>query len=315
MFRSRAHDVQNMYVSLKQWRILHAVIDFGGFAEAAKHLHLSQSAISYTIAKLQEQLDVQLLKIEGRKAHLTAAGRALLDRSRHVLKEAIELEQMAKQLGQGWGAEVRLAVDQNFPTPLLLRGLQQFATLGCGTYVRVSETTMPRIEDVLRDRSVDLAICSRVPLGFVGEPLVEVEHIAVAHPDHPLAKLCRDATLADLERHIQIGSGLVNELESGSASSAGRIRQWHISDSNTVLEAVSGCLGYAWLPKHRVLDRLQQGTLVQLAINETYSYKTQMYLVHGHPVSAASPAGRVAGIMRGLIGETLAQTEDSDAAR
>ncbi len=54
--------------SMKQWAILAAVVDHGGFAQAAAMLHRSQSAISYSIARLQETLDISLLVVEGRKA-------------------------------------------------------------------------------------------------------------------------------------------------------------------------------------------------------------------------------------------------------
>ena len=53
-------------VTLEQWRVLQAVVDHGGFAQAAEALHKSQSSISYTVAKLQEQLGFPLLAIEGR---------------------------------------------------------------------------------------------------------------------------------------------------------------------------------------------------------------------------------------------------------
>ncbi|MFC1748652.1 LysR family transcriptional regulator, partial [Pseudomonadota bacterium] len=69
-------------VSLDQWRALQAVVECGGYAQAAKQLHRSQSSVSYSVARLQEQLGVPLLEIHGRKAQLTPAGEALLNRSR-----------------------------------------------------------------------------------------------------------------------------------------------------------------------------------------------------------------------------------------
>jgi DNA-binding transcriptional LysR family regulator len=59
--------------SIDQWQVLAAVVDAGGFAQAARTLHKSQSAISYTLAQLQESLGVRLLQIEGRRAVLTPA--------------------------------------------------------------------------------------------------------------------------------------------------------------------------------------------------------------------------------------------------
>ena len=61
-------------VSLDQWRALQAVVDYGGYAQAAAQMHRSQSSVSHAVSKLQAQLGVPLLRIEGRRAVLTTAG-------------------------------------------------------------------------------------------------------------------------------------------------------------------------------------------------------------------------------------------------
>ena len=61
-------------VTIEQWRVFQAIIEQGGYAQAAAYLHRSQSAISYSMSKLQEQLGVPLVKVEGRKAVLTEQG-------------------------------------------------------------------------------------------------------------------------------------------------------------------------------------------------------------------------------------------------
>lgn len=108
-------------VSLEQWRTLQAVVDNGGFAQAAEALHRSQSSISYTVGRMQEQLGVPLLRIDGRKAVLTEAGNMLLRRSRQLVKQASQLEELAHHMEQGWEAEVRLVVDAAYPTARLVR--------------------------------------------------------------------------------------------------------------------------------------------------------------------------------------------------
>lgn len=102
-------------VTLDQWRTLQAVVDHGGFAQAAEALHRSQSSISYTVARMQEQLGVPLLRIDGRKAVLTEAGEVLLRRSRQLVKQAGQLEELAHHMEQGWEPEVRLVVDAAYP--------------------------------------------------------------------------------------------------------------------------------------------------------------------------------------------------------
>jgi len=84
--------------SLDQWAVLAAVIDHGGYAQAAAALHKSQPAVSYALARLQEALDVPLLVVEGRKAVLTEHGRVLLQRARPLLRDLETLEQLARKL-------------------------------------------------------------------------------------------------------------------------------------------------------------------------------------------------------------------------
>lgn len=303
-YRSRPHDIHNLYVSLKQWRIFHAVIDCGGFAEAAKALHLSQSTISYTVGKLQDQLGTALLKIEGRKAILTPEGRALLERSRNVLKEAIELENFAKNLGQGWGEEVRLVVDHNFPVHLLTQALSCFTALGKGAaHVRLREVPTLQAEDVLRDPNVDLAISERVPLGYLGEPLTEVEYVAVAHPEHPLMKLGREVATVDLTQHVQIDMGQANAVEKAFAGNSKHMRRWMMNSFDTVAAALCEGLGYAWLPRHRVQTWLDQGMLGRLPLGDKRTYKSILYLIHGRPWCATPAASRLAEVLRTFAAE------------
>ena len=77
---------------MEQWAVLAAVVDEGGYAQAATALHRSQSAVSYAVGRLQEQLDVPLLVIEGRKAVLTPHGQTLLQRARGLLRDMNTLE-------------------------------------------------------------------------------------------------------------------------------------------------------------------------------------------------------------------------------
>ncbi|RJF92505.1 LysR family transcriptional regulator [Noviherbaspirillum saxi] len=100
----RSHDRIGTRISLRQWRIFHAVYDSGSFAAAGKRLHLTQPTISYAIAQLQEQLGVRMFKNEGRKSILTEDGKTLLNRSRHLLKAALELERFASKLREEIGS-------------------------------------------------------------------------------------------------------------------------------------------------------------------------------------------------------------------
>ncbi|WP_353241816.1 LysR family transcriptional regulator [Providencia sp.] len=54
--------------TLDQWITLQAVVDYGGFAQAAEILHRTQSSISYTISKLEQTLELEIFSLERREA-------------------------------------------------------------------------------------------------------------------------------------------------------------------------------------------------------------------------------------------------------
>ena len=68
-----------MRLTLDALIVLDAIDRKGSFAAAAEELHRVPSAITYTIQKLEQGLDVVLFDRSGHRAHLTPAGRKLLE--------------------------------------------------------------------------------------------------------------------------------------------------------------------------------------------------------------------------------------------
>src|SRR4249920_2815467 len=98
------------YITLEQWRALIAVVEAGGYAQAAETLHKSQSAVTYSVQKIEAQLGLKAFEIQGRKAMLTPTGQMLYRRALALVSDASELEKAAKTLSAGWEAEIGLAV-------------------------------------------------------------------------------------------------------------------------------------------------------------------------------------------------------------
>lgn len=277
--------------TLDQWRSLQAVIDHGGFAQASTHLHRSQSAVSYSVARLQEVLGVELLQIEGRKAQLTEAGSVLLRRSRQLTSEAAELEQLATNLASGWEAEIRLAVDEAYPIDRLMQVLKAFEPVSRGTRVLLKEVVLSGGVDALRQQQADLAITGVIPSSYLGDKLLEIEFIAVAHPDHPLHQLPRAITLNDLAKHLQVvtsDSGAANPQDIGWLDAEHR---WSVTNMNTALMIITNGMGFGWLPEHQIRTSLEQGLLKPLPLREGQTYFAHMYLIYGN-ADQAGPATR-----------------------
>lgn len=253
-------------VTLDQWRTLQAVVDQGGYAQAAETLHRSQSSVSYAVARLQEQLGMQLLRIDGRKAVLTEAGSVLLRRSRQLVNQASQLEDLAQHLDQGWEAEVRLVVDAAYPNTRLIRALSAFIPQSRGCRVRLREEVLSGVEEVLLSGDADLAITGMNLQGYLGTELGEVEFIAVAHPQHALHQLQRTLSYEDLQSQLQVVIRDSGRLQPRDVGWLGAEQRWTVGSLSTAANFVSSGLGFAWLPSHLIEKELGQGLLKPLPL-------------------------------------------------
>ena len=279
-------------VTLEQWRVLQAVIDRGGFAQAADALHKSQSSVSYTVSKLQEQLGYPLLSIEGRKAQLTERGEVLLRRSRHLIKEAIELEELAHTLGKGWEPELEVVVDQIFPTPALLRALKMFEPQSQGTLVQLKEMVLSGGVEALKNGHPDIVLCSVVPKGYLADPIVAVELVAVAGTGHELLQESLPIDNERLSRELQLvirDSAVETSLDAGWLGSN---RRWTVSSVQSALEIVESGVGFAWLPKADIGDSLEKGLLKPLPLVSGSEKRIQIYAILGKG-ERTGPAARL----------------------
>lgn len=287
---------RNLRISLKQWKMFHAVIDFDGFFGAADNLHVTQSTISHAVAKLQEQLGIPLLELKGRKAQITEEGKILLEKSRDLVRTAIELEELADNLRQGWGPEVRLAMDPGFPPDVLMQALHSTAAFPHKISLNVKDLTPDQARQALHDNEVELAISTQLAFGFAGRQLIEIEHIAVAHPNNPLFSLKRDITVDDLKTQSRIAISGLNHH--GAAESAYRLprypRPWHVSSLDRAISVLRHGIGYAWLPRYQVQQWIDGNQIRSLPLASGASYKTHLYLISGRAVAVDSAARKFA---------------------
>jgi len=286
-------------VTLDQWRALQAVIDNGGYAQAAEQLHRSQSSVSYAVNRLQEQLGLKLLHIEGRKAVLSEAGKVLLQRSRQLLADASAIELQAQHLQQGWEAEIRLATEAAYPTRNLMLALKRFAEHDCKTQIRLQEVVLSGAEDVLLNGLADLVITPYVPQGFLGDELIQVNFIAVAHPDHPLFKLNRSLTNYDLNRetHVMVSDSGSKGIDAGWLSDAQR---WAVNSLESARKIISNGLGFGWLPEIEIEAQLKDNTLKPLPLNEGGQHTAILYMVYADLNRVGPATQQLANILKQL---------------
>ncbi len=289
-------------ISLEHWRSLLAVVDAGGYAQAAEVLHKSQSAVTYAVQRIEELLGVKAFEVVGRKAHLTPTGEVLYRRAKALLEEAGALEGAAGSLAAGWESELRLAVEIVFPTWLLLQCFARFAEERPQMRIELYESVLSGTEEALLQRKVDLAICSQIPPGFVGDSLMRLRFIAAAHPEHPLHQLGRELTVQDLRKHRHL---IIRDTGSQrrAGSSLGAEQSWTVSHKATSIHAAVMGLGFAWFAEDTVRGELERGVLKPLPLREGAERWADLYLVFADRDYAGPGALRLAALIREHVTE------------
>lgn len=248
-------------VSLEQWRMFVAVVEQGGFLQAAEALNKTQSAVSHAVRKLESTLDQTLFLVEGRRAVLTELGHILLPKAKRLLGEAEKIESLARQYQPGVISELALAVDVVFPRELLYRVLERFEESATQTRVRLYETSLSGTRELLEDGKVELGIASTMPVNHVVEPLMSVPLVCVAAPGHPLFREGSDLERSQLGEYRQLVIRDCGTRSSQDTGWLGATQRWTVTNSDTLVHMLERGMGFGWVPEHCVAESLNRGRL------------------------------------------------------
>ena len=278
---------------MEQWAVLAAVIDHGGFARAAISTNRSQSAVSYAVAQLQDAIGVPLLELRGRKSVLTPHGRTLLLRARTLIHDLESLEFLSASLRQGWEPELKLVVEAAYPRSKLLDIVRELQQACPRTQIQLSDAVLSGAEEAIERGLADVVVTSRIPQGFLGDRLLDIEFVAVAAPTHALIRLERDLTVDDLAHQTQAvvrDSGASHPRDEGWL---GAEHRFTVGSMDASLAIVLAGLAYAWLPLHMVAKCIADRRLQRLPLASGGSRYVTLNIVMVTP-GQPGPAARAA---------------------
>lgn len=259
--------------TLEQWSLLEKVVELGSFARAAEETARSQPSVSYNLSLLQERLGVALLAPEGRRAVLTPAGELLLNQVKPLLKAFSYVETRAATLRNGVRTRLDLVVDNIFPRRRLFAILRQFQQMYPQTQVRLTEVLENASSDIVNNEADVMVLTRRQDITGLGEWLMNIDFVAVAHRDHPLFALN-----TPLNDEMLRPWPLIHIADNQpAASTAGE--SWTFSTIDAAIEAVMYQVGYGWLPEERIQTQLEQGVLKMLPLSHGTRRATPLHLI------------------------------------
>jgi DNA-binding transcriptional LysR family regulator len=274
------------HVTLRQLRILAAVVEEESFSAAAKVLHLTQPAVSLQVKELERECGMALIDRSGRRLAITEAGRELVRAAQGVereLKEADDAIAALKGLKSGQLTVTVISTALYFAPRLL----GEFRRRHPGVKLRLDVCNREAIIGHLERDDVDVAIMGRPPkelaIACASETFAPHPHVAIAAPSHPLARRKRIPVKRLLEEPF-----IAREPGSGTRLIGEQLFEKHgvefaptlvMNSTESIKQAVIAGMGVSFLSLHTVGLETATGTLRILDVVGTPVVR-RWYLVH-----------------------------------
>ncbi len=252
-------------LTLDQFLVFVTVFQEGSFAAAARRMNRAQSAITYTIQKLEEQSGFPLFDRSAYRPVLTAAGKALVPRARRILADVADWRHQAEGISKGLEAQLTLAVVSYAPATLLSHVLGEFTRAFPFVEIRILTETFDEAAKALRDGIADLGLLAeRQPDEFERRVCGRIDLVPVAAPTHPLGKIDGSFSATILRDYTQLVISPAPQVDSGRDYGVHAANRWRVNDLQTKYDLVLAGVGWGSMPRSRVEADIAAGRLIEL---------------------------------------------------
>lgn len=246
-----------------------ASVEGGSFAAAAERLHVTGSAISKSVSRLEARLGSTLLERTTRRLKLTDAGHAYYQTCIRIMEELAEAESVLAAQRSIPSGRLRLAVPKTYGRLCVIPRLITF----CQHHpeIDISMTFSDRFIDLF-DEGIDVAVrigkTAEMPASLGYRQLGREKMVFCASPAY-LAREGRPESVEALLQHRAIvyervdGSSKPWQFVTEDGYPDWRTVPYHMAlgDADAQLQAVLGGLGVAQMPTWLIRDALARGEL------------------------------------------------------
>lgn len=246
----------------------------GSLTAAAGVLHVTQSALSHSMKKLEQQLGTDIWLREGRSLRLTQAGQYLLAVANRVLPQLNLAEERLRQFAQGERGSLRIGMECHPCYQWLLKIVSPYLAAWPDVDVDVKQKFQFGGIGALFGYEIDLLVTPD-PLnkpGLVFEPVFDYEQVLVVAGAHPLAKE-EYVTPKQLANEVLVAYPVpVDRLDIYNMflTPAGISPKRHkaIETTDIMLQMVASGRGVAALPRWLVLEYADKMNVVPVRLGK-----------------------------------------------
>ena len=231
-------------------RIFQAVVEANGFNRAADQLHLSQSAVSQSIANLENKLDTTLVK-RGKTLGLTEAGRRLIDHANRVLQDEQQVLEDIDRIKQGAPQTLNLAINSTINRFYAPQLITRFNHENPGTRLKIAELPSRNMIYEVLSGGIELAMgpFQKQMSAIHTVPLYKASRHLVVSNKHPQFKHIIKGQTEALKNTPLIASSLDNpEMRPAINRLRDRFQSvWEISSLSLRIHLVDQGMGVAFI--------------------------------------------------------------------
>ncbi|MCW9057182.1 MAG: LysR family transcriptional regulator [Gammaproteobacteria bacterium] len=257
---------------LKGLASLKAVVELGGVEEAGRALHVGQPAITKRLRALEASYGVSLMKREGRRLELSAAGERVYAYARLILDHQSSLLDDLEILRAGQN-RLRLEVTFSIGEHLLPDLLLQFNDTYPEYHIQSRMGYTRRIQTRLATGLADLALLEQAPdhPDILVQKWLDDELLLVCGPEHPLwgSDLIPVTELGNLRYVLRESQSSMRIILDKALKDIG-IQQipvaMEVGSTDTIVEMLERGKHVSFLPRFAVENALTENTLYRIKI-------------------------------------------------
>ncbi|MER2472707.1 LysR family transcriptional regulator [Photorhabdus laumondii] len=267
-------------LTLESLRVMDAIDRRGSFAAAADELGRVPSALSYTMQKLEEELDVVLFDRSGHRTKFTNVGRMLLERGRQLLEAADKLTADAEALARGWETHLTIVCEALVPASSLfplVGKLAQKSNTQLSLLTEVLAGAWERLETGRADIVIAPDMHFRASAEINSRQLYSITNVYVASPDHPIHQ--EPEPLSDVTRVKYRGIAVADTARERPVLTVQLLdkqQRLTVSSLEDKRRALLVGLGVATMPYPMVEQDIAEGRL--RVISSEYSHETNVIM-------------------------------------
>jgi LysR family transcriptional regulator, low CO2-responsive transcriptional regulator len=254
-----------MNYTLHQLEVFRMVTRMKSITKAAEALHLTQPAVSIQVRNFQEQFDIPLTEVVGRKLYVTDFGKEIAEASEKILDlvQAINLKTMAYKGHLTGRLKISVVSTGKYVIPYFL---SDFLRANEGVELVLDVTNKQKVLESLEHNEVDFSLVSILPeqmsvekLELMPNQLYPVVQGDLALPEGITLEQLME-TLPLIYREPGSGTRLVTERFLQNRALEVR-KKLELTSNEAVKQAVLARLGFSIMPEIGIRNELDQGML------------------------------------------------------